>query len=185
MLKILKHIGFVLLTLFLFVGIPLLVQRDNLIKLGTVDATAGGSIDLSEYESSGSFVILINETSFSDRLKTRLVSYFDGSDRDSSIFITKKDILTGDEKIKLTVINGDSAGITMGQYYQGAIANGAAITLDSETGILVVSKAEKGMLDLVVMSEAMAEAFSLKDEIDGVIVLHVTEDTSEETATGD
>ena len=180
MLKILKHTLIVASLLFLFIGIPFLVKADNLMNLGTIDAKASASIDLSQYNSKGEFTIIINKNSFSEKLTNRLISYFDGTDRDSSIFITKKDILSNNDKIKMTVINKDIDGINMAKYYQGAIANGAAITLDSDEGIIVVSKLELGKLDLVCMSDAYQKVFNINENIDNLIVLHVKENTIEE-----
>ena len=59
------HILGVLLTLFIIVGIPIIIYKDNIFSSDTVEA--GGSVPLAEVPS-GEYVILMNTSKHKDTI---------------------------------------------------------------------------------------------------------------------
>ena len=139
-MKILEHMGVVLAALFCFLGLPALVY---LPKGSGVDVVSSASLAVPE-QPSGRFVVILN--------RERHASL-----EDWEAFFTERPVGVIMEDIRCVTAAGDTAGLQLAQRYQARLAENQ-MSLRSENGVLLVSKAELGLYDVVILSRETADA---------------------------
>ena len=161
-MKVLKHLGIIAVALFLCLGLPSLFYLD-LGALGgdAVDAVSGASLALPD-QPSGEFVVLINTR----RHPATLDEWSD--------FFREQPVGVIMEDITCTSADGDAAGIQMAERCQARLAENQ-MKLRRENGLLVVSRAENGLFDVIILSKEMTDAFDYSAvlERDDVAVITV------------
>ena len=146
--RLAAHIGAVLLALFVTLGLPTLAYIDLSTVFGGSDADAvtRASMELPE-QPSGNFVILLNREKHPDSLN------------DWSDFFLEQPVGVIMEDVSCTIPEGDAGGLELARRYQARLAENQ-MELREENGLLVVSKAENGIFDVIVLSKEAAEAWN-------------------------
>lgn len=142
--QILKHLLIVLTALVLLIGLPFLSTDyfKGLIK-GT-DAVSSATVIIEA--PSGEYVVLINGSLHKESDLEDWISFFNG--QEILIF----------EDISCSVCKGDSEGIKMAQSFQSRLPENQ-MTIKKEDGTLLMSRADNGLFDVIVMSKDYAEAY--------------------------
>lgn len=143
-MKALKHIGIVLAGLFLCLVLPGLFYVDVGAMLSGVDAVSGASMDLPD-QPSGEFVVIINR----DRHSMTLEEWTD--------FFQEQPVDVIMEDISCLAAASDPTGVQLAERYQARLAENQ-MTLTKENSLLIVSRAENGLYDVVILSKEMADA---------------------------
>ena len=143
-MKALKHIGIVLLGLFLCLVLPGLFYVDVGAVLSGVDAVSGASMELPD-QPSGEFVVIINR----DKHPLTLDEWTD--------FFLENPVGVIWEDISVLAAASDPTGVQLAERYQVRLAENQ-MTLTKENGLLIVSRAENGLFDVIVLSKEMADA---------------------------
>ena len=140
-MKVLEHIGIILAALFLCLGLPALIY---LPKGDGVDAVSGASLNVPD-QPSGEFVVILN--------RERHAALEEWTD-----FFTEREVGVIMEDLSCTTASGDAAGLQLAQRCQARLAENQ-MSLRSENGVLLVSKAEQGLYDVVILSRETADAY--------------------------
>lgn len=143
-MKALKHIGIVLAGLFLCLVLPGLFYVDVGAMLSGVDAVSGASMDLPD-QPSGEFVVIINR----DRHSMTLEEWTD--------FFQEQPVDVIMEDISCLAAASDPTGVQLAERYQARLAENQ-MTLTKENSLLIVSRAENGLYDVIILSKEMADA---------------------------
>ena len=143
-MKALKHIGIVLLGLFLCLVLPGLFYVDVGAALSGADAVSGASMVLPD-QPSGEFVVIINR----DRHPLTLDEWTD--------FFSEHPVGVIMEDISVLAAASDPTGVQLAERYQARLAE-HQMTLTKENSLLIVSRAENGLYDVIVLSKEMADA---------------------------
>ncbi len=160
--KNILHVIGTLLTIFIIVGLPLILCGDFSSLQGEV--TAGASVPLPDAPS-GEFIVLIKTENHQENLE-KWKSFF-LNDEDNIVVIF--------EDITVSVCNNDSTALELAKRYQAYLpVNQMAIK--QENSILLVSKVESGLVDFAIFSKEMADYLSLKssEELVDLTILTVT-----------
>lgn len=140
-MKLLVHILIVAAALFLCLGLPALVYLPN---GDGVDAVSGASLDVPD-QPSGAFVVILN------RERHRALE-------DWEAFFTEQEVGVIMEDLRCVTAAGDESGRQLAQRCQARLAENQ-MSLRSENGVLLVSKAERGLYDVVILSREAADAY--------------------------
>ena len=144
-MRALKHIGIVLLGLFLCLVLPGLLFADvGAVLSGAVDAVSGASMDLPD-QPSGDFVVILNTSRHPLTIE------------EWTAFFQEREVGVIMEDISCMAAASDAAGVQLAQRYQVRLAENQ-MELTTENSLLVVSRAENGLFDVIVLSKEMAEA---------------------------
>lgn len=111
--------------------------------LGNVDATSSASIAIPD-QPSGEYVVLIQSGLHSQTMK------------EWELFFTEQPVDVIMEDIHCFVDQSDAAGQEMADRYRLRLAENQ-MKITRENGTLLVSKAENGLFDVIVLSKEMAE----------------------------
>ncbi|MBR1865774.1 MAG: hypothetical protein IJ801_04640 [Lachnospiraceae bacterium] len=147
-MKIWKHVVIILTTLFCMLGIPLLYSGYPAVWLGknSVDALSSASVIVEQ--PSGEYLVFVNRNRHRDEEALQTwIDFFEGREI-SWIF----------EDISCCVAKGDHGGLGMAQSYQSRLPENQ-MTVRQEDAVLMLSKAEAGRYDVIVMSKEAAEAY--------------------------
>ncbi len=157
----LGHRLFVLALLGLLVGLPCAAHTEMFRRSSDTDAVSGATMKLPE-QPSGEFVILINESLHQDTLS------------DWEQFFSGEDLPVIFDDISCLTAEGDNSGIMLARRLQAQLPENQ-MRLRSENPILLVSKAEAGLIDVAVFSKEMADALKLKspERMKGITVITV------------
>ena len=160
-MKWMKHAAFVLACLFVTLGIPLLIYSPNLFSRG-LDAVSSASLEIPD-QPSGEFLVLINKDRHPDTLK-EWDDFF--SERPVSVIM---------EDISCLVAEGDTGGVEAARRYQARLAANQ-MRLSGESYSLLVSKAENGLFDVIILSAEMEKlsnysAVLVRDDVYAVRVI--------------
>lgn len=163
MLCFLEHLLIVVLGVSVILGPPL-ISSDffvNYIKHGDVDAVTSATAILDQ--PSGNYVILINPACRTDSEKMKeWAAFFDGGEI-SYIF----------EDISCSVANGDSGALDMARSFQSRLPENQ-MRIQTEDQALMLSRADYGRFDIIIMSVEFAEAKRAYTAYrDGVEVINV------------
>ena len=140
-MKVFAHLGVILGALFLCLGLPALAY----LPVGDgVDAVSSASLEVPE-QPSGSFVVILN--------RGRHDALEEWTD-----FFTEREVGVIMEDLRCATAAGDETGWELAKRYQARLAENQ-MALCRENGVLLVSKAEQGFYDLVILSKEMAEAY--------------------------
>lgn len=146
-MRICKHIAVITVSLFLLLGIPFL-QTDTARRwLGEkTDATSGASTVIDQ--PSGNYFVMINRDKHRDLEKLDTwIDFFEGKEI-SWIF----------EDITCTVARGDASGQLMAQSFQSRLPENQ-MKIKEEDPTLMLSKAEYGKFDILIVSAEMTELY--------------------------
>jgi hypothetical protein len=160
--SVFKHTLLVLMGVMLLLGLPFLTTdyAQSLIA-GTVDAISSASVFIDQ--PSGNYIVLINRTMHinQENLDT-WVRFFSGEEI-SYLF----------EDISCSVISGDSGALTMAQSFQSRLPE-KQMSVQTENATLLMSRADCGKYDIVILSREFAESYDASTIEDGdAVVIHV------------
>lgn len=147
-MKLVKHIAITVISIIVILGIPF-INTDYFKSLISDDPDAVSSSSIVIDKPSGDYVVLINLDKHTDEENLGLWhDFFEGKDV-SYIF----------EDINCTVASNDANGLTMAQNFQTRLPENQ-MTLRTEDGVLMLSKAEFGKFDIIVMSQEIADFYT-------------------------
>lgn len=161
---VLKHIGIVAAGVFLILVLPLLCTGNaSSLFSDSVDATTGASVVLDA--PSGEYVVLINRELHTDGDNlAEWIKFFNG-----------EDILYIFEDVSCSVASTDTAGADMADSYRSRLPENQMVIM-SEDPVLLLSRADEGLFDIIVMSAEFAEAYNAYTAYsDTVEVIEVSE----------
>jgi len=165
MTKVLVHALVVFAALFVVLALPALLQTDVSSLFSdsakVVDAVASASMEIPD-KPSGEFVVLLNKSLHEDTASQWEV-FFSGGDAG---------VIMSD--VECRVFDSDSPGLQMAQRYMARLPENQ-MKLKAENGVLLASKAENSMFDVIVMSWEIFEAYKINVEkiSDDVLVIEV------------
>ena len=123
----------------------------GLFSSNEVDAVSSPSVIIDK--PSGNYIVLINTRLHKDKSKLdQWISFFSGEETDI-IF----------EDIACTVAEGDAKGFEMAQSFQSKLPENQ-MKIKEEEAVLVVSRAEEGKFDILLMSKDFAASYKLKEK---------------------
>ncbi|MFC2821281.1 MAG: hypothetical protein ACTTJW_04805 [Sphaerochaeta sp.] len=160
-----RHTAIVILGLTVLLGIPFILTDygRNLIFRGNVDLIGSATVILDK--PSGRYFVLINSDMHKDKEKLDFwVDFFGGGDV-SFIF----------EDIHCSVARGDTGALDMANSFRSRLPENQ-MSLKIEDSVLLLSRADNGKFDIIVMSSEFAErnkAFSAVR--DNVILIDVND----------
>lgn len=143
---ILKHGLLILTGVFLTLGLPFIRTDYFSALVSGVDAVTSASVILDQ--PSGEYVILINRALHSDAENLEdWITFFEGGD-----------ILYIFEDIACSVAKGDSGGEDMAKSFQSRLPENQ-MSLQTEDATLLMSRADCGKFDIIILSKEYAEAY--------------------------
>ncbi len=161
-MKVIRHLLIVCAALLLIIGIPFFRSGYFAAMISGEDAVASATVALDQ--PSGEYVVMINETiRTDDETLNTWTDYFSGKEIDFLF-----------EDIRCCVASGDAPGLEMARSYQSRLPENQ-MKIRTEDATLMLSKAEYGNFDIIVMSKEFADIFgadSLKGQ-EGVRYLEV------------
>lgn len=144
-MKLFKHIIVVLLGLLVCLGLPGLVFADlGTMVSGSVDAVSHASLDLPD-QPSGAYVVIVN------RDKHPLTT------QEWTSFFREEQVGVIMEDISCLAAAADPTGLQLARRYQARLAENQ-MELTAENSLLIVSRAENGLYDVIVLSKELADA---------------------------
>lgn len=146
-----------------------LVWTGFIAPIGSADAVSSATVISSMDDINGDYVVLINK----ERHKSTL--------EDWKSFFKGEDVGFIMEDIVCAVASNDAAGIETAETYRSRLPQNQ-MTLKSDSGVLVVSKAKNDIFDILIFSEKAAKAFGAEDLYkDGnVEVIHMSSEVKNE-----
>ncbi|MBQ6505667.1 MAG: hypothetical protein IJI57_17305 [Flexilinea sp.] len=151
-MKIWHHIIFVLLSLFVILGIPSLFHADwsrAYFLNDEVDAISGATLDVPD-QPSGVYYVFVNKNYHSKTLE------------EWQNFFEEKPVDVIMEDISCQVLNSDSSGFELAQRYQARLAENQ-MKLKTEDAALVASKIENAFFDVAIISKDFSDIFALEN----------------------
>ena len=150
-MKVIKHIIIVCVCLFAMLGIPFLFLYSK--TAGGTDAVTGASVIIDQ--PSGDYMVFINKDRRRDEeTLATWESFFSGREI-SYVF----------EDIICCVAENDTAGYTMAQSFQSRLPENQMV-IHKEDGTLMMSKADTGRYDIIIMSKEAAKMYNV-DTLEG------------------
>ena len=150
-MKIFRHVIFILLSLFVILGIPALFFADwnrAYFINDEVDAISGASLDVPD-QPSGVYFVFVNKI------------YHPKTLEEWQKFFEEKPVDVIMEDISCQVLNSDSSGFELAQRYQARLAENQ-MKLKTEDATLVASKIENACFDVAIVSKDFSDIFSLE-----------------------
>lgn len=147
------HLLLVTGAVFLTVGVPFMMTDyyKGLFSSNEVDAVSSPSVIIDK--PSGNYIVLINTRLHKDKSKLdQWISFFSGEETDI-IF----------EDIACTVAEGDAKGLEMAQSFQSKLPENQ-MKIKEEEAVFVVSRAEEGKFDILLMSKDFAASYKLREK---------------------
>lgn len=149
-MKAVRHIAVIITALFLILGLPAAMYVDIPALFQAeekVDAVASASLPLPE-QPSGEFVVLLNRQKHMDTISQWQLFFSDG---DAGVIMSDVDC---------RVAAADAAAMQLARRYQLRLPENQ-MQLKPENGLLLISKAEVGLFDAIVMSKEMADHYQV------------------------
>lgn len=161
-MRALRHIITVSAAILLTLGVPFASSDSFKEIVSGADAVSSASIVVDQ--PSGNYTVLINLDKHTDAENLALWEKFFAGEEVSFIF----------EDIKCTAARGDSGGIQLAENYLTRLPENQ-MTLRTEDPVLMLSKAEYGRFDVIVISKEMADMYGAstvydKDNIEVISV---------------
>lgn len=146
--KILKHFGIIAASLVLLLGVPLVCTgKAGSLFSGDLDAVSSASIILDQ--PSGNYIILINRELHQDEDNLdQWITFFSGGE-----------ILYIFEDISCSVANADLSGLELAKSFQSKLPENQMQVI-TEDATLLMSRADEGLYDIIIMSAEFAETYS-------------------------
>ncbi len=161
-MNILKHTLIVAVSLFLMLGVPFFTSDYFKRMVEGTDAVSSASVIIDQ--PSGNYVVLLNLDKHTDQDNLAMwYDFFEGREID---FIF--------EDIDCMTAQSDINGTTMAQSYRSRLPENQ-MKLHTIDGTLMLSRAEYGKFDVIVLSEELADFYTASTvyDRDNVAVLHV------------
>ena len=152
-IKFFIHLLLIAGAIFLTVGVPFMMTDyyKGLLSSNEVDAVSSPSVIIDK--PSGNYIVLINTRLHRDKSKLdQWIAFFSGEETDI-IF----------EDIACTVAEGDAKGLEMAQSFQSKLPENQ-MKIKEEEAILVVSRAEEGKFDILLISKDFADSYKLREK---------------------
>ena len=162
-MRLIKHIAASAAALFICLGIPCLYfMHTGGLFSGNPDTVSGATLVVPE-KPSGTFLVLVNK----ERHPATMQEWTD--------FFTEKEVGVIMEDVHCLITKGDAAGKELAERYQARLAENQ-MQVTQEDGTLVVSKAENGLFDVVILSTDVANLYDYSRirESDRTAVLSIT-----------
>lgn len=148
-MRVLRHIAVTAAALFLLLGVPFL-NTDYFKRMRSgADAVTSASVAMDK--PSGEYVVFINRSLHTDSANLAAWEGFFGEGRDDEIYNVFEDL-------SCTVADSDAAGLEMAKSFQSMLPENQ-MKINTENVILMLSKAEHGRYDIIVMSKELADSF--------------------------
>ena len=146
---LLRHIFVVGVSLFLLLGMPML--RTGVLQRGGagVDAVSSASVILEQ--PSGAYVVFLNKNLHSNKENLEVWNEFFSGNEIEFLF----------EDLSCVVADSDAAGLELAKSFQSRLPENQ-MRLRTEDATLLLSKAEYGKFDCIVMSHEAYEAYGAK-----------------------
>ncbi len=161
-MNILKHTLIVAVSLLLMLGVPFFTSDYFKRMVEGTDAVSSASVIIDQ--PSGDYVVLLNLDKHTDEENLAMwYDFFEGREID---FIF--------EDIYCMTAQSDINGTTMAQSYRSRLPENQ-MQLNTIDGTLMLSRAEYGKFDVIVLSEELADFYTASTvyDMDNVAVLHV------------
>ncbi|MBR1591562.1 MAG: hypothetical protein IJ666_00915 [Ruminococcus sp.] len=162
-MKTIRHIIVITAGTFILLGVPFLTSDyfRGILNGGT-DAVSGASVTVDK--PSGEYDVIINLDKHTDSENLSLWRDFFSGEDVSFIF----------EDIKCTSAKGDAGGIQLAENYMTRLPENQMI-LKTEDPTLMLSKAEYGKFDVIVISREIADIYKASSvyDMDNIEVIHV------------
>lgn len=151
MKKLLGHIAVSVMTVLLLMALPLLLSGNIGVLFGKkTDAVASATKALDK--PSGEYRVFINTSLHTDASDLESwKDFFETGDTDGIINVL--------EDISCTVAEGDIGGLEMAESFMSRLPENQ-MKIRTEDPTLMISKAEQGRFDVIVMSKETADSFS-------------------------
>lgn len=143
-----KHCLIIFISLFVIIGVPMLIYKDEIVQDDGGEVIAQASVVLPD-QPSGDFVIFINK------------SHSNNIDNWKAFF-TGADVVIFDD-ISCLVAKNDAQGLQMAQRYQAELPENQ-MKLKTIDATLLASKVEAGYIDVAIFSKEMADALKLASQ---------------------
>ena len=147
-MKIIRHMGIVAIGLFVILGLPYIILQPSFGSENELDGVTSASVILDQ--PSGDYVVFINKDrrKNEDTLNT-WITFFSGGEI-SYVF----------EDIICYVADNDASGLQMAESLRSKLPENQML-VKTENGTLMMSKAEHGVFDIIVMSVEAAEMYDV------------------------
>ncbi len=144
-LKIIFHTIGILISLFLIIGIPLIINWNKIFPDSSEDVSSGASAILPDIPS-GEYIILINSSLHNENLE-KWEAFFSNDEENITVIF---------EDITVNISSNDKSAIDLGKRYQAYLPENQ-MTLKYINSTLLVSKVEQGHVDIAIFSKEMAQ----------------------------
>jgi hypothetical protein len=157
--NVFKHTLVVLMGVMLLLGLPFLTTDYAQSKIhGTVDTVSSASVIIDQ--PSGNYIVLINQAMHTNQENLNTWVRFFSGEEISYLF----------EDISCSVISGDSGALTMAQSFQSRLPE-KQMSIQEENATLLMSRADHGKYDMMILSKEFAESYDAATIDDGAAVV--------------
>jgi hypothetical protein len=154
-LSVFRHTLVVLMGVMLLLGLPFLTTDYAQSRInGTVDTVSSASVIIDQ--PSGNYIVLINQEVHRNQENLNTWVRFFSGEEISYLF----------EDISCSVITGDSGALTMAQSFQSRLPE-KQMSIQEENGALLLSRADHGKYDIMILSKEFAESYDITTIDDG------------------
>ena len=143
MKSVIRHIAVFVVGVALLLGLPFFTSDYFKAQVSGEDAVTGASTALDA--PSGEYVVLINKDKHTDESALLLWQEFFETGESEELYSVFEDL-------SCTVASSDAAGLEMAKSFQSRLPENQ-MSIKTEDGILMLSKAEHGRFDVIVMSK--------------------------------
>ncbi|MBR1862560.1 MAG: hypothetical protein IJ806_00530 [Ruminococcus sp.] len=172
MRSVLRHGAVTVLGLFILIGLPFF-SSDYFKRLRNgEDAVSGATVALDK--PSGEYVVFINRDLHTDSKNLSIWEGFFARGEDEGIYNVFEDL-------SCTVADSDPSGLEMARSFQSLLPENQ-MKVRTENIVLMLSKAENGRFDLIIMSRELAEVYKADRiaEQTGALMLTVSQEQEEQ-----
>ena len=169
---VIGHIAVTVSALTLMLGVPFVRSGYFSRLVSGADAASAATTALAK--PSGKYVVFINRAMHTDSASLAAWEGFFSEGRDEGLYNVFEDL-------SCTVADIDYAGIEMAESFQSLLPENQ-MKIGTENVILMLSKAEHGRFDIIVMSQEIADSFGAERiaELTDADMLTVIQDREEE-----
>lgn len=168
----LRHIFAVAVLLSVCLGIPLFRSDYFQARWHGNQADVVSSATTVMEQPSGSYTVLVNRRRHTDEeILLKWQDFFEG-----------KEIPVLFEDIQCSTLSGDVSGLEMAQSFQSRLPENQ-MTIKSEDGVLLLSKAEYGRFDVILLSDEFAASMKAENlyQDSEILVIHAEKKEEEDT----
>ena len=147
MMRAVRHIAVFVIAMALMLGLPFFTSDYFKARVNGADAVTGATTALDA--PSGEYVVVINLDKHTDQAALDCWREFFETGECEELYSVFEDL-------SCTVSSGDPTGLEMAKSFQSRLPENQ-MTLRTEDGIMMLSKAEKGRFDVIVMSKEFCD----------------------------